>query len=280
MKMKILLTAAAVSLVALLIWVLWANKALEVNTYAISSERLPAGFDGYRIAQISDLHNDTFGKNNEKLLTMLAQTAPDMIAITGDMIDSRDTNVEIALAFAEEAGKIAPCYYVSGNHESRIPEDYARLKQGLRELGVVVLEDEKIELIRSGETITLMGVDDPRFLTEVLYWEASEVMHDKLQLLAKEHAFTVLLSHRPELFDVYGSYGIDIVLTGHAHGGQIRLPFVGGILAPQQGIFPEYDAGLYTEGNTQMIVSRGLGNSIFPVRINNRPEIVVIELQK
>ena len=119
MKKRILLAAVAASLVSLLVWAFWTNKALEVNTYVIHSDRLPMGFDGYRIAQISDLHNDTFGKNNEKLLTMLAETDPDMIAITGDLIDSRDTNVEIALNFAREAVKIAPCYYVSGNHESR-----------------------------------------------------------------------------------------------------------------------------------------------------------------
>ena len=279
MKRKHIWIFAGALFALLLIRGLWTNKALEVNTYVIHSQRLPAGFAGYRIAQISDLHNDTFGRNNEKLLTMLAQTEPDIIAITGDMIDSRDTNVEIALAFAEEAVKIAPCYYVSGNHESRIPEDYARLKQGLTELGVVVLEDEKIELTRSGETITLMGVDDPRFLAEVLYWEDSEVMHDKLQLLAGDHAFTVLLSHRPELFETYVKENIDLAFTGHAHGGQFIIPFLRqGIFSPNQGFFPKYTEGMHEKDGTVMIVSRGLGNSGFPFRIFNRPELIEVTL--
>lgn len=280
MKRKILLAAAAASLVALFVWVLWANKALEVNTYVIHSDRLPAGFDGYRIAQVSDLHNDTFGKNNEKLLTMLAQTEPDIIAITGDMIDSRDTNVEIALSFAREAVKIAPCYYVSGNHESRIPEEYGRLKHGLTELGVMVLDGDRLELGRNGDTIFLLGVSDTSFQIDDWPNNISSLMRYKLEQIVDESRFSILLVHRPELLRVYAEYNIDLAITGHAHGGQIRLPFLGGMIAPNQvGLFPEFDAGYYQKENTQMVLSRGLGSSVFPLRINNRPEVVVVELK-
>ena len=278
MKKKILLAVAAVILAALIVWVLWANKALEVNTYVISSDRLPAGFDGYRIAQVSDLHNDTFGKNNEKLLAMLADTKPDIIAITGDIIDSRFTNVEIALAFAGEAMKIAPCYYVSGNNESRV-EEYTQLEEGLLELGVVVMNSDRLEMERNGDTIYLLGVSDTSFQIDDWPNNISSLMRHKLEQIVDESRFSILLVHRPELLRVYAEYNIDLAITGHAHGGQVRIPFLGGVIAPNQvGLFPEFDAGYYLKENTQMVLSRGLGNSLFPVRINNRPEIVVIEL--
>lgn len=257
---------------------LWGNTALKRTTIRVSSQNLPDSFDGFRIAHISDLHNTEFGRNNEKLLSLLRDAKPSIIAITGDMIDSRDTKVEIALEFAREAVTIAPCYYVTGNHESRVPE-YRTLKEGLLSLGVSVLEDASARIQRSGESITVLGVLDPSFQTSYLFGDANSVMEQKLStLMPEENTFTLLLSHRPELFEVYAEAGVDLTLSGHAHGGQFRIPFLGGLVAPNQGFFPEYDAGLYTRGSTNMVVSRGLGNSIIPLRINNRPEVVLIEL--
>lgn len=257
---------------------LWGNTALMRTTIRVSSQNLPDSFDGFRIAHISDLHNTEFGRNNEKLLSLLRDAKPSIIAITGDMIDSRDTKVEIALEFAREAVTIAPCYYVTGNHESRVPE-YRTLKEGLLSLGVSVLEDASARIQRSGESITVLGVQDPSFQTSYLFGDANSAMEQKLStLMPEENTFTLLLSHRPELFEVYAEAGVDLTLSGHAHGGQFRIPFLGGLVAPNQGFFPEYDAGLYTRGRTNMVVSRGLGNSIIPLRINNRPEVVLIEL--
>ena len=265
-------------LLILIVWTAWGNAALELNTYTISSRGLPDAFDGYRIAQVSDLHNAEFGDGNQRLLDMLREAEPDMIAITGDLIDSRKTNIAVALAFAEEAVKIAPCYYVSGNHEARVPE-YRELKAGLEAAGVTVLDDARVEIEISGKSITIIGVNDPSFLADYLTSDAA-VMDRKLSELSSEDAsFTILLSHRPELFDTYAAHDMDLVLTGHAHGGQFRLPLIGGLIAPNQGLFPKYDDGLYSEGNTNMIVSRGLGNSIIPFRFNNRPEVVLIELK-
>ena len=278
-KKFIFLAVAAAVLVALVIWIAWGNTALELNTYTISSSKLPQSFDGYRIAHVSDLHNAEMGKDNEKLLTILRDADPDMIAITGDLIDSRSTNVEIALNFIREAVKIAPCYYVTGNHEARVNE-YDELKSGMESAGVIVLEDAQTEISLDGDTITLIGVNDPSYQTDYLFGDSETVMNTKLEELHTENGeFTVLLSHRPELFDTYADHGLDLVLSGHAHGGQFRLPFIGGLVAPNQGLFPEYDAGIYTEDNTNMIVSRGVGNSILPFRINNRPEVILIELQ-
>ena len=265
-------------LLILIVWTAWGNAALELNTYTISSRGLPDAFDGYRIAQVSDLHNAEFGDGNQRLLDMLREAEPDMIAITGDLIDSRKTNIAVALAFAEEAVRIAPCYYVSGNHEARVPE-YRELKAGLEAAGVTVLDDARVEIEISGNSITIIGVNDPSFLADYLTSDAA-VMDRKLSELSSEDAsFTILLSHRPELFDTYAAHDMDLVLTGHAHGGQFRLPLIGGLIAPNQGLFPKYDDGLYSEGNTNMIVSRGLGNSIIPFRFNNRPEVVLIELK-
>ena len=267
------------ALLALIIWTALGNTALELNTYTVSSEELPDAFDGYRIAHVSDLHNAEFGDCNEKLLAMLREAEPDIIAITGDLIDSRNTDIGVALAFAEEAMKIAPCYYVTGNHEARVSE-YAELKAGLEGAGVVVLENERVEIELSDKAITLLGVDDPSFNTDYLFGDAAAVISTNLtEITAEDDGFTVLLSHRPELFDTYVDGGMSLVLSGHAHGGQFRLPFVGGLVAPNQGLFPKYDAGLYTEDSTNMIVSRGIGNSILPFRFNNRPEVILIELK-
>ena len=261
-KKFIFLAVAAAVLVALVIWIAWGNTALELNTYTIKSPSLPESFDGYRIAHVSDLHNTEIGKDNEKLLSLLQDAEPDMIAITGDLIDSRNTDVEVALQFIREAVKIAPCYYVTGNHESRISE-YSVLKAGMETAGVVILEDARTEISLGGETITLIGVNDPSFRTNDLSGDSVTVMDAKLtQLHGDDNEFTILLSHRPELFDTYVKNNIDLVLSGHAHGGQLRLPFIGGLVAPHQGMFPEYDAGIYTEENTNMIV-RGVWATVF-----------------
>lgn len=266
------------ALLALVIWTIWGNTALEQTTFTLTSPRLPDSFDGFRIAHVSDLHNVDFGNGNEELLTMIRDAEPDMIAITGDMIDSRRTDIDIALQFAEEAVKIAPCFFVTGNHESRISE-YPDLREGLIERGVVVLEDRYVKLEYLGGTMHLIGVFDPSFLYG--YGDEASYMESDLgHLMPSKDTYTILLSHRPEMFDIYEKYEIDLVLSGHTHGGQIRLPFIGGLVAPTQGLFPKYDAGLFTEGRTNMIVSRGIGNSSFPFRFNNRPELVLIDLKK
>ena len=278
-KIIVLAVVAAIFLV-LIIWTSWGNTALELNTYLIASDRLPEVFDGYRIAHVSDLHNAEMGKDNEKLLAMLRDSAPDIIAITGDLIDSRNTDIEIALHFIREAVKIAPCYYVTGNHEARIAK-YDELKAGMEAVGVIVLEDTKTEINLKNEMITLIGVHDPSYQTDYLSGDSQTVIDNILSKLHTEDGnFTVLLSHRPELFEIYVKHDIDLALSGHAHGGQFRLPFVGGLIAPNQGLFPEYDSGLYTQEYTNMIVSRGIGNSIIPIRFNNRPEVILIELKE
>ncbi|MBO5222441.1 MAG: metallophosphoesterase [Clostridia bacterium] len=260
---------------ALIIWTVWGNTALELNTYTVTSEKIPFAFDGYRIAQVSDLHNAEMGTQNEALLTLLEETKPDLIALTGDLIDSYDTDLEISFSFVKKAMEIAPCYYVTGNHEARLPENVLMaFEKQLSQIGVIILRDEAVLLEKEGARISLVGIDDPGYASKY----GGGIGASEIKLLTEEDSFTVLLSHRPEHFQKYVAAEVDLVLSGHAHGGQFRLPFLGGLYAPNQGLFPQYDAGMYTEGKTRMIVSRGIGNSIIPIRFNNRPELILVEL--
>ena len=185
------LTLIALGLIVLVIWTAWGNTARECNTYTVTSAKLPAAFDGFRIAQVSDLHNDVFGDKNETLLTMLRSAEPDMIAITGDLIDSYDTDIAIALEFAQEAVKIAPCYFVAGNHEPRY-DNWRGFLQALEQVGVQVLYDERAVIEKNGEKIGVIGINDPVFET----YSNAEV---EISSLMEEDEFAVLLSHRPEL---------------------------------------------------------------------------------
>ncbi len=276
---RALISALFILLLILIIWTIWCNSALMISTTTVSSSRIPSVFDGFRITQVSDLHNAVFGKDNAELLQALSECEPNIIVMTGDLVDVKHTNIDIALAFAKGATQIASTYYITGNHEACLPQ-YDELKTGLESIGVVVLEDASIQLEYKGEAITLIGLSDPSFtIKEDIFGEVPAMVDTKLRgLIGDKDDYTILLSHRPELFETYVNCGVDLVLSGHAHGGQFRLPFIGGLVAPNQGLFPQYDAGIYTKGDTNMIVSRGLGNSIIPIRFNNRPEIVLLEL--
>lgn len=265
-----------VAVVVFLGWNIFQNRNIQVNEISVTSEYLPDDFKGYKIAHISDLHNADFGDNNKQLLSFIKNASPDIIVVTGDIVDSRRTNVEIARDFINNASEIAPVYYVTGNHEARVSEENRIDAVKLNE-NITVLHNEDIFLLKGESAIQLIGIDDPDYKAVT---NSAEYMNDELQKYFDNEYFKILLSHRPELFDVYTQNNMNIVFSGHAHGGQFRLPFVGGLFAPHQGLFPEYDSGLYTENNTNMIVSRGIGNSIFPFRINNPPEIIIVTLNR
>lgn len=272
-KKKIVLACVAVILVVFTIWMIWGNVAVTVTKYSVSSDDLPDAFDGFRIVQISDMHNDELGEDSSRLISAIKKSAPDIIVLTGDLVDRNRTNIDIAATFAEQAARIAPTYYINGNHEFAISsEEYAALKSRLSSVGVVILEDKSITLERGGEHIRLIGISDQIFGNTHSNGELSEMMGEK-------NGFSVLLAHRPTDFAQYATCGFDLVLSGHLHGGQFRLPFLGGLYAPSYGFFPEYDGGMYKREESVMIVSRGVGNSSFPVRFNNPREIVVVELE-
>ncbi len=273
---KIIACACAITVVgAAYLW--WGNNSLSVSSYTVTNPKIPKSFEGYRIVQLSDVHNKDFGG---KLSEKVKNLAPDIIVVTGDLIDSRRTDISVAEKLITELTPLAPVYFITGNHESRI-EEYSDLRTVLEKNGVEVLDGKTVPIEKNGEKITLTGIDDAMFFGTGSYSEKEILFARKLEELAanKGDDFSVLLSHRPELIDIYANCGFDLAFTGHAHGGQIRLPFVGGILTPNQGLFPEYDAGEFKKDGLTMIVSRGLGNSVFPFRIGNRPDIILCELR-
>lgn len=277
-KRWIVLVALCALLACLIPYLLWANTVLTVSH--VELDLLP-GEGSFTIAQVSDLHNAEFGGGNGELLTILEEAEPDLIAITGDLIDSRRTDPVPALAFLEGAVELAPVCYVTGNHEFRAYDAYQDLKSQMEELGVIVLENESMVL--EEVPLRVIGLDDPSFgVRSDPSATPEQILQGALTALApqagEEDLRTVLLAHRPEYVELYAQHGADLVLSGHAHGGQVRLPGVGGLYAPGQGFLPAYTSGLYQIGETSLVVSRGLGNSLFPLRVNNRPEVVLVEL--
>ena len=248
------------------------NHWIVVSEHVFESEKVPENFDGLRIVQVSDLHDAIFGDKQEKLITKVRATNPDVIFITGDIVDSNRYNLEQSLQAVRGLVELADVYYVLGNHEvatNKVSEIYETLSS----LGVHVMANESTVLERNGERLAIVGIEDPlmgKTTEEMLEMATAEVPQDMLKLL---------LAHRPEMFDAYVKSNIDIVFSGHAHGGQIRIPGIGGLFAPGQGLLPKYTAGIYDESSTKMVVSRGLGNSSVPYRIFNLPEIVVVKLK-
>ena len=246
------------------------NNYIVTSSYELSSDDIPSSFHNFKIVQVSDLHDAMFGKGNERLVQKVAKEQPNVIFITGDIIDSRRYDLAQSVATAEQLASIAPTYFVTGNHEvatNDLETIYAKLEQ----VGVITLKNEALQLQRDGETITIAGLEDPLMNYDV---------EEQLQQVMMNDQYTLLLSHRPELFDKYVAAQVDAVFAGHAHGGQIRIPFLlEGMFSPGQGWWPKYTAGVYEEQQTTMIVSRGLGNSAFQQRIFNLPELVTVTLK-
>ena len=252
------------------------NNVISVSEYDIVSDKIPESFDGFVIVHLSDLHNKLFGANQKRLVKHIKEQKPDMIVITGDLIDSNHPDVETGLLLAEEAIKIAPVYFVTGNHDNYLSDtDTYALFSGLEKLGVRVLDDEAVELYLDDgdEVISLLGIDDETVSYTSRLKETLSELTDKGKT---DPVFTLLLAHQPQRLPEYSEFDIDLVLSGHAHGGQFRIPFIGGFVAPDQGFLPEYTKGDYEKNGTHMIVSAGLGNSVIPLRLLNRPEVVKI----
>ncbi len=265
-------------LILLSLWIIHGNIAIGINEYTITDEKIPEGFSDFVITHISDLHNTSFGKDNNRLIKKIISTSPDIIVITGDIIDQNRTDTEVSINFVKEAVKIAPVYYITGNHEA-LTSEFNNFIEKAVEAGLVYLDNRTVSLEKNGNTINLTGIDDPFLLTSYITEDPEESLETTLSFLLPRDGYNILLAHRPNYFDIYKKGNPDLIISGHVHGGQFRLPFIGGLYAPDQGINPEYDAGYYTDGDTEMIISRGLGNSRFPVRLNNTPEIIVITLK-
>lgn len=262
------------------------NNLIKETYIDVYSNNLPRSFNGYKILHLSDVHNKSFGKNQKNLVRKIKNINPDVIFITGDIVDSRRYNEAPSLELVKEIRKFAPIYYVPGNHEMRSGK-LSELQKKLEESGAIVLRNENRIIDKNDEKIHIIGVDDPQ--TSYIYENDETVLKNEIEVLSDEiesatkyiakNSFKVLLSHRPEKFSLYIESDMDVIFSGHTHGGQIRIPFIGAVIAPHQGFFPKYSKGIYNEGDSTMIISGGLGNSLMPIRLFNRPEIVVATLR-
>jgi uncharacterized protein len=280
-KRKLLVTLGILLLAICFLY--FQNNAIVTTKLSIRSDEIPKDFNGYRMVQLSDLHSKSFGKDQRNLVQKVRQVKPHLIVFTGDLVDSKKYDEETSLKLMEQLVQIAPVYFVTGNHEWWSGK-FDSLEHQLIDMGVKVLRNTVAEITHEngdGGIIQLVGIDDPANASEA-YMERSmteEALKSSVPSLKESEDFTVLLAHRPELLSLYSQYEMDLVFSGHAHGGQVRLPFVGGVIAPNQGLFPNYTSGRYTQDETTMIVNRGLGNSIIPFRIFNRPEIILVTLE-
>lgn len=246
-------------------------NGLKLRRYSVTSDYVNLGQSGLRIAVVSDLHNT----RQRKLIAMIKEINPDIIAMTGDIVDTKYTMKHVNVFLDELAALGIPIYYVTGNHEvGSLQTD--GIKSDLRNRGIIVLEDEFVKINVKGTKYIIAGVDDP-YKSDIDEWK-KHVNH-KLSAVKHMNVYKILLAHRPDLWEIYQSLGVDLALSGHAHGGQIRIPFlINGLYAPHQGLFPKHAGGLYQHGNLTHVVSRGLSMFINLPRVFNRPELLQVDI--
>lgn len=277
--------------IAILIFLSSGNETLKVSRFHITVTGLPEGHEGLKIAHISDLHGKEFGPHNGELARAIESLEPDLIFVSGDMINSQNDDGSAFINLLYELKGLYPVYCSLGNHEQIVKgtlgtERYYDFTKRLREAGGILLDNERKEIKKSGITFGIYG------LTAMLHhysshdtltaWEGSELQAQfVVEALGRprDDEVTILLAHNPKYFQEYVTWGADLVCAGHIHGGVVRLPLLGGILSPDLTFFPQYSAGLYRSGETTMHVSRGLGNSVIPFRIFNRPDLSLIVLE-
>lgn len=270
-KKKILLF---VLIIITMIPIVISHNMLTVSEYTYASKEVPAAFEGFKIAQVSDLHNSSYGTGNDELVKKLITINPDIILLTGDSIDKYNPDQQLTIDTVKKLLIIAPVYFVSGNHEMAVNPEFGK---ELAQLGVFNVDNSSASFGKDGDMITIAGLADPTALGNSSSAEIAATYAQQLKSLTSSSQFTILLAHRPEYASVYANNGADLSFSGHAHGGLIRIPFIGGIFAPHQGFFPKYDGGQYSFGNGDVIVSRGLTKKM-PLRVLNSPEITVTTL--
>ena len=254
--------------VGLLAWS-W-QQDLTVSRYTLP---LPTGLEGaagLRVAQISDLHS---AKVEAALAPALKEEKPDLIVITGDLVNREDRNFDRALSLAAMAVSVAPTYFVPGNHEVDNP-CYARLRGGLLVAGVTVLEDQAVEIPYGDAVVNLIGAADVTFVGKTRA-EGRQILPSKVNSLCGDGVLNLLISHRPAMLEAYGRCAVQGVFCGHAHGGQVRLPLLGPVYTPDEGMWPHVTEGVHWTGQVPVVVSRGLGNGTPAPRLWNGPELVV-----
>lgn len=253
-------------------------NSLKTTKYIVKSDKIPSSFKGYKILQVSDLHNKSFGQNNDKLLKIIYDENPDIVVITGDIINRRYHDDKIAVDFVRSITSKHIVYYITGNHEVWSSK-FHELEPKLLQAGVRVLHNEYAKIFKEREFIYLIGIDDPgRGCYDKTEPKYTEKYLEKVLKKISDDGYKILLAHRPEYFSCYVKNNIDLVISGHTHGGQIRLPFIGSIFVHHQPLFSKLSKGEFNKQNTKMIISGGLGTSRLPIRTFNIPEVVTIIL--
>ncbi|MGE4282798.1 MAG: metallophosphoesterase [Clostridia bacterium] len=280
MKVKRVLTTL-ILLICVLLFLYYENNFITITNVTIKSNKLPQSFNGYKIVHLSDLHSKSFGESQRNLIRKIRNIEPDLIVFTGDLIDSKDYNEEAGIGLMKQIVRIAPVYYVTGNHEWWSGR-FDTLEKAIKESGATVLRNAYKKIAKNQDEIFIIGIDDPAASYDR---DGEEKLIENeigtaTQGIEEDKRFKILLSHRPEVFSIYSQFSFNLILSGHAHGGQVRLPLIGSIIAPNQGFFPHYTSGKYIEEDSIMVVNRGLGNSIIPQRLFNHPEVIVITLSK
>lgn len=265
---------AAVLLSGIAVSLLWQNFSLQTEAVSITVPDLPSEFDGLRIVHLSDLHGREFGEDNARLLEAVAAAAPDLICISGDLFDE-STELNVLPPLLEGLVAIAPTYYATGNHEFQVDAREAVFSQ-MEQLGVTVLRDEYAILERGTAKLILAGVDDP---CGPLERKSADTLVEEIRQAHGEDVCIIMLAHRNDTLPLWEKLGVQLVLTGHCHGGVVRLPILGGIFGTHRELLPAYDAGLYQSGDTSLFVSRGLGYSRVKFRLFNRPHLPILTLE-
>lgn len=261
-----------VVLLLLVGFIIYGNNHIVTNTIIFKNDKITEELNGYKILQLSDLHAVSFGVDNKRLIAKVDKVNPDIIVITGDIIDSKFSNKKVATKLVKNLADKYPVYYINGNHEYLLEtNDLNEFYVSLEEAGAKIINNEYVEIPVGDDSFILYGLDDNNLHDQTLEKMMEENDKDKL---------SVVLAHEPQWFNKYVALDVDLVLSGHTHGGQIRVPFIGAIVAPDQGFFPKISDGVYESKDTVMVVSRGLGYTVVPVRLFNDPEIIVIEMNK
>lgn len=265
------------------------RKHFETRTYTMGFSGLPQAFDGFGIVFLTDLHNNSFGQDNELLLRAIDELHPDIVAIGGDMMVAKgQRSLEVPLHLVRALSEKYPVYYGLGNHEHRMDRDrevygeqYDLYMDQIRKMGIHILKNRCEYLERQGQRIRITGLDLSRkYYKKIGKRPMSQTYLRRILGEGRVDEFHILLAHSPLYFKEYARWGADLVLAGHFHGGTIRLPGLGGVMTPNYMFFPEYDRGLYSEGKCRMVLSAGLGTHSVNIRLNNRPQLILIKLER
>lgn len=292
MRKQTLAALAGTAMLTFLIENVRSNKKLTKKHYVISSRKIPEAFDGKKLLFLSDLHNVQLGRNNKRLIEAIDREKPDYILAGGDMLVSKAGNhSNQAVSLMEELTKRYPVYCGNGNHEERLlwrqkecPEAgkiYREYVEALKSCGVHHLYNKTVRINEGDSFLYLSGLE----LSEFYYSKFSQHILSKAYIekrlgTCERDSFHILLAHNPSYFETYADWGADLTLSGHFHGGIVRLPFIGGVIAPSYRLFPKYDAGLFRIGKKRMIVSTGLGSHSIKLRLFNPPKIDIITLER